>query len=93
LSNFTQSLSKIHCILYSVEFEISYWREGGHEVDYVVARGRDVWAIEVKSGRSGKATSLTRFRDRYPKARALLVGGQGIPLEVFFSKDPVSWLV
>jgi len=49
----------------------------------VVARGRDVWAIEVKSGRSGKASGLTRFRDRYPEARALLVGGQGIPLETF----------
>ncbi|MFH0958390.1 MAG: hypothetical protein V1897_06770 [Pseudomonadota bacterium] len=76
-----------------MEFEISYWREGAHEVDYVVARGRDVWAIEVKSGCSGKTTDLTRFRDRYPKARALLVGGQGIPLEAFFSKNPASWLV
>jgi predicted AAA+ superfamily ATPase len=79
--------------LYSVEYEVTYWREGGHEVDYVIARGRDVWALEVKSGRSGKTTGLTRFRDRYPKARVLLVGGQGIPLEAFFSKDPVSWLV
>ena len=79
--------------LHSVEYEITYWREGGHEVDYVVARGRDVWAIEVKSGRSGKASGLTRFRDRYPQARALLVGAQGIPLEAFFSKDPTSWLV
>lgn len=79
--------------LHSVEYEITYWREGGHEVDYVVARGRDVWAIEVKSGRSGKASGLTRFRDRYPEARALLVGAQGIPLEAFFSKDPASWLV
>ena len=43
--------------------------------------------------RSGKVTGLTRFRDRYPKARALLVGGQGIPLKAFFSKDPASWLV
>jgi predicted AAA+ superfamily ATPase len=79
--------------LNSVEYEITFWREGGHEVDYVVARGRDVWAIEVKSGRSGKASGLTRFRDRYPEARVLLVGAQGIPLEVFFSKDPTSWLV
>jgi predicted AAA+ superfamily ATPase len=79
--------------LHSVEYEITYWREGGHEVDYVVARGRDVWAIEVKSGRSGKASGLTRFRDRYPEARALLVGAQGIPLEAFFSKDPTSWMV
>jgi|GEM_PF-6941675 hypothetical protein len=43
--------------------------------------------------RSGKVTGLTRFRDRYPKVRALLVGGQGIPLKAFFSKDPASWLV
>ena len=77
----------------SVEYEITYWREGNHEVDFVVTRGRNVWAIEVKSGRSGKASGLTRFRDRYPQMRALLVGGQGIPLEALFSKDPTSWLV
>jgi predicted AAA+ superfamily ATPase len=79
--------------LLSVEYEITYWREGNQEVDYVVARGRDIWAIEVKSGRSGKATGLTRFRERYPESKALLVGGQGIPLEAFFSRDPASWLV
>jgi predicted AAA+ superfamily ATPase len=79
--------------LHSVEYEITYWRQGDHEADYVVARGRDVWAVEVKSGRSGKASGLVRFRERYPEARALLVGGQGIPLEAFFSKDSKSWLV
>jgi predicted AAA+ superfamily ATPase len=79
--------------LNSVEYTITYWREGNHEVDYVVARGRDVWAIEVKSGRSGKASGLTRFLARYPKAKSLLVGAQGIPLETFFSRDAASWLV
>lgn len=79
--------------LYSVEYTITYWREGNHEVDYVVARGRDVWAIEVKSGRSGKVGGLPRFLARYPKARSLLVGAQGIPLETFFSRDAASWLV
>jgi predicted AAA+ superfamily ATPase len=79
--------------LLSVEYEITYWREGNQEVDYLVARGRDIWAIEVKSGRSGKAAGLTRFRERYPEAKALLVGGQGIPLDEFFSRDPATWLV
>ena len=79
--------------LHSVEYTITYWRAGNHEVDYVVARGRDIWAIEVKSGRSGKVSGLDRFLSRYPKARPLLVGGQGIPLETFFSKDAASWLV
>ena len=79
--------------LHSVEYTVTYWREGNHEVDFVVARGKDVWAIEVKSGRSGKVSGLTRFRDRYHEARALLVGAQGIPLETFFGKDASSWLV
>jgi len=78
--------------LNSVEYSLTTWRERDREVDFVVARGRDVWAIEVKSGRSGKSSGLARFRSRYPKSRALLVGGQGIPLEEFFSREPVAFL-
>jgi uncharacterized protein len=62
-------------------------------VDYVVSHGRDIWAIEVKSGRSGKAQGLTRFRACYPNAKPLLIGAQGIPLEEFFSKPVKVWLV
>lgn len=79
--------------LYSVEYTVTYWREGNHEVDFVVARGRDIWALEVKSGRSGKASGLNRFLAHYPKARPLLVGMQGIPLDSFFSRDAATWLV
>lgn len=79
--------------LNSVEYTITYWRDGNDEVDFVVSRGRDVWAIEVKSGRTGKTAGLTRFRNRYADARALLVGGQGIPLVEFFSRDAASWLI
>jgi len=64
----------------------------GDVVDFVVARGRNIWAIEVKSGRNGKAAGLTRFRTRYPEAKALLVGAQGIPLTEFFSKPVEVWL-
>lgn len=79
--------------LISVEYSVTYWREGNYEVDYVVSRGREVWAIEVKSGSSGKASGLNRFRTRYPAAKALLVGAQGIPLAEFFSKPAGAWLV
>lgn len=78
--------------LNSVEYSVSYWRDGDYEVDFVIAQGRDVWAIEVKSGRSGKTSGLSRFRARYPDAKVLLVGAQGIPLEEFFSRDVKSWL-
>lgn len=79
--------------LTSVEYSVTYWREGDNEVDFVITRGRDIWAIEVKSGRSGKAAGLTRFRDRYPEAQTLLVGAQGIPLDEFFAKNVEAWLV
>ncbi len=79
--------------LNSVEYGITYWRDGDHEVDFVVTRGGDVWAIEVKSGRSGRSSGLARFRQRYPAAKVLLVGAQGIPLEEFFSRDAAAWLV
>jgi len=71
---------------------VTYWREGNHEVDFIVAREANLWAVEVKSGRSGKAAGLTRFCARYPQARPLMVGGQGIPLEEFFRTPPTTWL-
>lgn len=76
-----------------MEHSLTYWRDGVHEVDFVVARGLDLWAIEVKSGRSGKMAGLVRFQTRYPDAKALMVGGPGIPLEDFFSRDAGMWLV
>jgi uncharacterized protein len=79
--------------LNSLGYTLTYWREGDYEVDFVVAKGRDVWAIEVKSGRSGKAAGLIRFSNRYPETRALLVGGPGIPLADFFRRDASEWLV
>jgi hypothetical protein len=62
-------------------------------VDYVLSRDRGIWAIEAESGRNGKAAGLSRFCNRHPKAKALLVGMQGIPLAEFFSKPVQAWLV
>lgn len=73
------------------EYEITYWRDGAHEVDFVVTAGRQAWAIEVKSGRSGKIGGMERFRVKYPKAAAIIVGGGGIPLEKFFNQPPQVW--
>lgn len=78
--------------LNSVEYGLAYWRDRNQEVDFVIFRGRDVWAIEVKSGRSGKSMGLQRIRHCYPKVKTLMVGGAGIPLEEFFSKEPKDFL-
>lgn len=73
--------------------QVYYWREGSREVDFVLARGRQVLAIEVKSaGGSGALPGIDRFLRAFPGARALLVGGDGMPLETFLS-TPVEALL
>ena len=78
--------------LNSIEYDVTYWREGNYEVDYVIARGSELWAIEVKSGASGNLSGISRFNSRYPDARPLIIGGPGIPLEEFFSRNASEWL-
>ncbi len=73
------------------DHSIAYWREGDKEVDFVVTAGATDWAMEVKSGREGKVTGLQAFRERYPKSRALLIGGGGISLEDFFLSPAADW--
>ena len=51
-------------------------------------RGEGLWGLEVKSGRGGRVSGLAAFRERYPSARALLIGSDGIPLEEFLGSDP-----
>ncbi len=81
------------CGLPPTELAVTYWRDGPAEVDFVVTRGRHTTAIEVKSGRPGRLSGLAAFRKRYPKAEALLVGGDGIPLPDFFARPALDWFV
>ncbi len=79
------------CGLPSTEFGVTCWRDGHQEVDFVVTHGKRIWAIEVKSGRPGRLSGLAAFRKRYPKAQALLVGGEGVPLAELFGRPAVDW--
>lgn len=73
--------------------DVLYWREGDDEVDFVTRRGRTVSAIEVKSGRSRKThAGLSAFVRAFPRTRTLLVGGEGIPLDVFLTEPPSRWM-
>ena len=72
---------------------VSYWRDGGSEVDFVLSRGHVVRAVEVKSG-VGLANdfSLGEFEQRYSAAASLVVGERGIPLNEFWSTSADEWL-
>jgi predicted AAA+ superfamily ATPase len=72
---------------------LSYWREGRREVDFVLERGGRQAAIEVKSGWAREGIpGVGLFLKRYPGAKAYLVGGDGMQLEEFF-RTPVSDLI
>lgn len=73
-------------------YHIHYWRERNEEVDFVVRRGSDLLAIEVKSSeRRESLPGMVAFRRAYPAAGAIVVGGGGIELEDFFLREPEAW--
>jgi predicted AAA+ superfamily ATPase len=69
--------------------DLFYWREGKYEVDYVLRRGKSVWAIEVKSGRRRAADGLGAFIEHYPDAKAVLITRENYS---DFEIDPLDYL-
>lgn len=73
--------------------ELTYWASRNREVDFVLSRGKDLVAIEVKSGRlRDNLPGIEAFSKEFPLARKLLVGSGGIPLHRFLSTPPEQWL-
>jgi uncharacterized protein len=75
------------------ECALHYWREGNHEVDFVVQSARSLVAIEVKSGRASQAhRGVAAFGQAFKPQRSLLVGGDGIALEDFLMQSASHWV-
>lgn len=73
--------------------KVSYWRDGPHEVDFVVRSGRRLTAIEVKSGWApGRHAGTEVFAKAFRPQRALLVGGDGLALDEFLARPASHWL-
>ena len=77
--------------------ELSYWREGNAEVDWVVRPGKLLRgetrpvAVEVRTGAARGTPGLVAFTHAHG-ARPLIVGTGGIPLEAFLAVHPGEWL-
>jgi hypothetical protein len=73
--------------------EVFYWRERNREVDFVVRAGRQITAIEVKSGRArGSLLGMEAFSTAFRPGRKLLVGAGGIEIEEFLMKPVAHWV-
>lgn len=69
--------------------DLFYWRERLDEVDFVVRRGKSLWAVEVKSGRRRPEGGLQAFAKKFPKARLVLITPDNYPA---FESDPMGFL-
>ena len=88
----TESAVGAHLCNSGKYIDVCYWREQGDEVDFVLQRGTDAAAIEVKSGRRGRpAPGLEEFKRRFRPQRTLVVGSGGMPLEEFFLHPAAHW--
>lgn len=71
--------------------KVFYWREGQYEVDYVLAYGKRIIALEVKSGHHKESLSgMEMFYEKFKPERTLLVGTGGIALDLFL-ETPISY--
>jgi predicted AAA+ superfamily ATPase len=64
-------------------FEVYWWRERNHEVDFVIKKGNLLTAIEVKSGRVKNVGGSFVFKKKYPEAFSLVIGNANLSLEDF----------
>ena len=71
---------------------VKYWKDGNHEVDFVLSRGPHVVGIEVKSGKAPATHSgLSEFERRFKPQNTLIVGDSGVPLHEFLSLPGDHW--
>ena len=67
------------------QIDLFYWREGNHEVDFILQKGSKVIGIEVKSGRNKSSSGISEFTKRFNPDKVLLVGREGIPVKEFLT--------
>jgi hypothetical protein len=76
--------------------ELSWWRDGDREVDFVLSGAGGLATIEVKSGRAGASqpgiAAFTAAFSGLGPIRPILVGGDGIGLERFLLEPAERWV-
>lgn len=69
--------------------DLYYWREKNDEVDFVLKKGRKIFAIEVKSGRKKSAKGLLKFKEKFPHAKCIIISFEDYEI---FENDPMDFL-
>jgi len=75
-------------ITQGTDVAVLYWRDRNKEVDFVLKRGKELIAIEVKSGRTKMSLpGMEAFSKNYQTTKLLLIGGGGIGVDELLRMD------
>jgi predicted AAA+ superfamily ATPase len=80
-------------LILGTEVELTYWREGNAEVDFILHSGRKLVALEVKSGQKVRGRGLEQFNQQFKPTKILVVGKGGLSLEQFFKIQSIEQLI
>lgn len=72
----------------SERYNIYYWREANHAVDFVLEKGDNIIGLEVKSGMRAENAGISIFAEKFHPEKVLLVGTGGIPYNEFLKINP-----
>jgi predicted AAA+ superfamily ATPase len=81
-----------HLLNYSLtqNYKLYYWRQGDHEVDFILEYDGRIIAFEVKSGSYSKIRGMGAFGKKFKPEKTILVGEAGIPWQEFLKLNPLS---
>jgi len=75
-------------ITQGTDVAVLYWRDRNREVDFVLKKGKELIAVEVKSGAAKTSLpGMEAFSKNYRAKKLLLVGGGGIGVDEFLGMD------
>jgi hypothetical protein len=69
-------------------FELWYWRDGNKEIDFILKKGKQLIAIEVKAGNRLSSSGLTAFENLYGPCTKILIGTEGLIWKDFIKMNP-----
>ena len=89
---FAESAVGMHLINSGLKFRFNvyYWNQGGYEVDYVIEKGNDIVALEVKSGKDSTNIGMSLFNEDFHPRGLYTIGTDGISFEQFLCMNPAD---
>lgn len=70
--------------------ELSYWREGNFEVDFILQHKNKVIGIEVKIGAAKFTKGMQRFRSLFKPDKMYLISNEGLNWKEILKINPVD---